>query len=234
MEPGKLGVGGADGPDRRRLLTPLADLLGHTPADPALFEAALTHSSTGRATYERLEFLGDRVLGLLIAEWLYERHPTAPEGELSQRINALVSRVTCARVARAEGVAPHVQLGKQAEDDGGRDSDNILGDVVEALIGAVWLEGGPGPARALVRRWWAPVMEGGGAAQHPKSALQEWAAAHGRRPPVYAVAAEEGPDHAKHFRVVVAVGKHEAQGEGATKGAAERAAAARLLEELSR
>ena len=214
-------------------MTPLADLLGHRPVDPALFGAALTHSSTGRATYERLEFLGDRVLGLFVAEWLYERHPDAAEGQLSQRINALVSRVTCARVARAVGLPPHVLLGRQAEDDGGRDSDNILGDVVEALIGAVWLDGGPEPARALVRRWWAPVMDGGGAA-HPKSALQEWAAAHGRRPPAYQVTGESGPDHAKRFSVTVTVGKLEARGDGATKGAAERAAAARLLEEVGR
>ena len=215
-------------------MTPLPQLLGHAPRDEALFEAALTHSSAGRATYERLEFLGDRVLGLLVAEWLFERHPVAPEGQLSQRINALVSRVTCARIARAEGVANHVRLGKQAEDDGGRDSDNILGDVVEALIGAVWLDGGLDPARALVRRWWAPVVDGGGAAQHPKSALQEWAAAHGRRPPAYAIVAEAGPDHAKRFTVAVTVGKLEASADGSTKGAAERAAAQRLLEELSR
>lgn len=215
-------------------MTPLPELLGHTPIDDALFEAALTHSSTGRATYERLEFLGDRVLGLMVAEWLYELHPNAPEGQLSQRINALVSRVTCARIARAEGLAPHVQLGKQAEDDGGRDSDNILGDVVEALIGAVWLEGGLTPARALIRRWWAPVMAGEGAAQHPKSALQEWAASHGRRPPAYHVTAEAGPDHAKRFTVAVAVGKLEASADGSTKGAAERAAAQRLLEQVSR
>ena len=215
-------------------MTPLPELLGHTPVDEALFEAALTHSSTGHATYERLEFLGDRVLGLMVAEWLYELHPQAPEGQLSQRINALVSRATCARIARAEGVAPHVRLGKQAEDDGGRDSDNILGDVVEALIGAVWLDGGLAPARALIRRWWAPVMTGGGAAPHPKSALQEWAAAHGRRPPAYQIVAEVGPDHAKRFTVAVTVGKLEASADGSTKGAAQRAAAARLLEELSR
>ena len=214
-------------------MTPLSDLIGHRPSDAHLFEAALTHSSTGRATYERLEFLGDRVLGLFVAEWLYELHPHATEGQLSQRINALVSRVTCARVARAVGLPPHVRLGKQAEDDGGRDSDNILGDVVESLIGAVWLDGGIDPARALVRRWWAPVMDGGGAA-HPKSALQEWAAAHGRRTPAYLVTAESGPDHAKHFQVTVTVGKLAAVGEGGTKGAAERAAAARLLEDVSR
>ena len=215
-------------------MSDLAALLGYPPTDPALFEAALTHSSTGLPTYERLEFLGDRVLGLVIAEWLYERHPTAPEGQLSQRINALVSRVTCARIARERGVAPLMRLGKQAEDDGGRDSDNILGDVVEALIGAVFLDGGLDPARALVRRWWEPVMAGGGAIPHPKSALQEWAAAQGRRPPAYAIVAEQGPDHAKRFTVVVTVGRLEASAEGSTKGAAERAAAARLLEQVSR
>ena len=214
-------------------MSALDDVIGHRPADPALLAAALTHSSVGGTSYERLEFLGDRVLGLAVAEWLYERHPDAPEGQLSQRINALVSRATCARVARAVGLPALVRLGRQAEDDGGRDSDNILGDVVEALIGAVFLDGGAEPARALVRRWWAPVMDDGGAA-HPKSALQEWAAAQGRRPPVYRVVGETGPDHAKRFTVAVAVGQREASAEGSTKGAAERAAAARLLTEVSR
>ena len=107
--------------------------LQHTPRDPALFELALTHSSLGRDSYERLEFLGDRVLGLVIARWLFERFPDEPEGKLSSRLNALVARETCAEVGRALGVPEMVRLGKQAREDGAKHSDNVVGDVVEAL-----------------------------------------------------------------------------------------------------
>ena len=111
----------------------LAALAGHAPTDEALWREALTHGSTGeQRNYERLEFLGDRVLGMVIAEWLHELE-SGDEGRLSQRLNALVSRVTCAAVARSVGLGEHIRLGKQARDDGGLDSDNILGDVMEAL-----------------------------------------------------------------------------------------------------
>ena len=128
----------------------VTDLVGRDLADAGLWTEALTHGSTGEARdYERLEFLGDRVLGLVIAEWLHERG-TGDEGKLSQRLNALVSRATCAAIARAQGLGAHLRLGKQARDDGGQDSDNILGDVMEALIGACFVEGGYEAARADV------------------------------------------------------------------------------------
>ena len=126
--------------------------LGHTPKDPALFEAALTHSSSRGDNYERLEFLGDRVLGLVMARWLYERFPTEPEGNLSRRFNTLVDRVTCSDVGREIGLPAMIRLGKQARDDGANWSDNVVGDVVESLIGAVYLEGGLDEAEALIRR----------------------------------------------------------------------------------
>src|SRR4028118_1705999 len=111
--------------------------LGHSAKDIALFERALTHSSLGRDSYERLEFLGDRVLGLIVGRWLYQRFEGEPEGKLSRRYNALVARETCAQIGRDLGVPALVRLGKQAREDGANQSDNVLGDVVEALIGAL-------------------------------------------------------------------------------------------------
>ena len=215
----------------------LSRTLGHTPRDPALFQRALTHSSHSAVTYERLEFLGDRVLGLAAAAWLYELFPNEPEGALSRRINALVSRETCAEVGRAIGVGAHLRLGKQARDDGGVESDNILGDVVEALIGALYLESGFAGAEAFIRRAWGDRVTGqGNAPRHPKSALQEWAAAHRCKPPVYTLAGRTGPHHAPHFTVTVALpGRPEAEAsaEGTSKQDAETAAAKALLEKLS-
>jgi ribonuclease-3 len=184
----------------------LAEVSGAAPADEALWLAALTHGSTGeKRNYERLEFLGDRVLGLSVAEWLFENSEEA-EGRLSQRLNALVSRQTCAQVARRIGLGPHMRLGKQARDDGGLDSDNILGDVMEALIGACFTERGFEAAQQMVRKLWAEPMQGkAGKRKHPKSALQEWAAGNRRRMPEYKLVERSGPDHASQFTVEVAV-----------------------------
>jgi len=212
----------------------ISDTLGHAPRDPALFQRALTHSSHGGATYERLEFLGDRVLGLVAADWLYERFPDEPEGALSRRINALVSRETCAEIARDIGVGAYLRLGKQARDDGGVESDNILGDVVEALLGALYLEGGFDAAQAFIRRAWGDrVIQQGSAPRHPKSALQEWAAAHNRKPPVYEMIDRSGPHHAPRFTVRVSLGTFaSAEAEGSSKQEAETSAARALLEKV--
>lgn len=184
----------------------LAEISGTVPADEALWLSALTHGSTGeKRNYERLEFLGDRVLGLSVAEWLFENSEEA-EGRLSQRLNALVSRQTCAEVARRIGLGPHMRLGKQARDDGGLDSDNILGDVMEALIGACFTERGFEAARQMVRKLWAEPMQGkAGKRKHPKSALQEWAAGNRRRMPEYKLVERSGPDHASQFTVEVTI-----------------------------
>jgi ribonuclease-3 len=148
---------------------------GHKPADVSVFERALTHSSRGEENYERIEFLGDRVLGLIIADWLYALFPNEPEGQLSKRLNVLVARTTCAEIGREIGLAAHMRLGKQARDDGAFESDNVLGDMVEALIGALWLEAGFETAQAFVRSAWGDRVDRREAApQHPKSALQEW------------------------------------------------------------
>ncbi|MGC6400681.1 ribonuclease III [Sphingomonas sp. FW199] len=198
------------------------------------FERALTHGSQAAANYERLEFLGDRVLGLAMATWLYERFPAEPEGALSRRFNALVTGAVCADVARGLGVVPHLRLGKQARDDGAAQSDNVLGDVMEALIGALYLARGFDAAAAFVRAAWADRIETQvKAPRHPKSALQEWAAAHQRRPPEYSLVERSGPQHAPRFIVRVTIGKlAEATGEGTSKQEAETAAAAALLAEL--
>ena len=184
--------------------------------DNGLWLEALTHGSLGMArNYERLEFLGDRVLGLVIAEWLHEQSDQA-EGKLSQRLNALVSREMCAQQAREIGLPPHIRLGKQARDDGGADSDNILGDVMEALLGASFLTLGFEPTRLIVRRIWADAVSGhAGHRKHPKSALQEWAAGNRRKVPTYEIVNRSGPDHAAVFTIRVSikgVGEAEASG----------------------
>jgi len=201
------------------------------PADPAPYVRALTHGSQASANYERLEFLGDRVLGLVVAEWLFERFPEEPEGALSRRLNALVTGQLCAEVAREIGVGAHLRLGKQAREDGAADSDNVLGDVVEALIGAFYLEFGLEAVRPFIRKAWATHIDAHAQApKHPKSALQEWAAAHNRRPPEYELVDRSGPHHAPRFTIRVSIPKlADATAEGANKQEAETAAAAALL-----
>lgn len=214
----------------------IATALDHTPRDPALFERALTHRSRGGPDYERLEFLGDRVLGLVIAAALYERHSEEPEGRLSMRLNALVSRESCAEIGRAIGVPKWLILGKQAREDGAQDSDNVVGDVVEALVGALFVEGGLDAATRFVRHAWEDRLATGGAApRHPKSLLQEWAAANQCKPPVYTLSGRSGPHHAPLFTVTVAVSGRkggEATATGSSKQEAETAAAAALLAKL--
>ena len=206
--------------------------LGFDPQDHDLWLAALTHGShQAEIDYERLEFLGDRVLGLCMADWLY-RHNNAPEGKLSQRLNALVSRETCARIARKIGLPEHIRMGKQARDDGGLESTNILGDVIEALLGAGFFDCGFKPTCELVHELWVEEFNGDtGEAKHPKSALQEWAAGNQRKPPVYEVLNRSGPDHAAQFTVKVTVKNvGEAQATASSKQQAEKRAAQAFME----
>lgn len=212
----------------------IADRLGHAVRDPALFDRALTHSSAGRESYERLEFLGDRVLGLVIARWLFERFPREPEGQLSRRFNSLVARETCGEVGRRLGLPGIIRLGRQARDDGANWGDNVVGDVVESLIGALYLDGGFEAAEQFIRQSWTPFVEGqGGAPKHPKSALQELAAARNGKAPVYEVIARAGAQHSPRFTVKVTVkGLGEAEAEGSSKQEAETAAATALLARL--
>lgn len=208
--------------------------LGHNPKDISLFERALSHSSLAGDSYERLEFLGDRVLGMTIARALYERYPEEPEGKLSRRYNALVDRDTCAENGREIGVPALVRLGKQAREDGASQSENVVGDVVEALIGALFLDGGLEVAERFILEIWGPdLSRQRRAPEHPKSALQELAAAKGVKAPLYEVVARTGAHHAPKFTVRVSVPKlGEAMAEGTSKQEAETAAAAALLDRL--
>ena len=213
----------------------LASLTGAVVGPEAVWVEALTHGSFGSnagasGDYQRLEFLGDRVLGLVIAEWLYETEGEA-EGRLSQRLNVLVSRQMCAQIAREVGLGGHIRLGKQARDDGGSDSDNILGDVMEALIGANFIARGFEATRTMIRRLWEGAVTGrAGTSKHPKSALQEWAASRRRKVPEYRLVSREGPDHAARFTVCVSIkGVGEAEASGSSKQEAETAAAEQFL-----
>ena len=209
----------------------LTELAGQAPSDEALWLEALTHGSTGSARdYQRLEFLGDRVLGMVIAQWLYQLD-TGDEGKLSQRLNALVSGSSCAKAARAIGLGDHVRLGKQARDDGGHDSDNILGDVMEALIGASFVAHGFEATAEMVRQLWGDMVAGkAGTSKHPKSALQEWAAGNRRKGPEYRLVERSGPDHAARFTVAVGVsGVGEAEASGSSMREAETAAATEFM-----
>ena len=213
----------------------VSEALGGEPKQPKLFKRALTHGSHGPDTYERLEFLGDRVLGVIVAGWLFDRFPNEPEGKLSRRFNVLVARETCGEIGRALDLPRFIRLGPQAREDRANMSDNVVGDVVEAMIGAIYLDGGLERADGFVKTHWAPFLDGQQKAPvHPKSALQEVAAEKKLGVPLYETVGRFGPHHAPRFRVRVSLGKNgEAEAEGASKQDAETAAAAALLEKIS-
>jgi ribonuclease III len=205
--------------------------LAHRFRDRSLLMHALTHASSAsqRPDYQRLEFLGDRVLALVIAEELYRRNPTKPEGALSSRFSALVSGELCAAVAREAGIGEHVRLGRRETADGIHLSVGVLGDVMEALIAAIYLDGGLEAARALILHLWEPHMEAR-ARKDSKTYLQEWALGQAFAIPGYRVVSQEGPHHAPVFAVEVKVdGRPAAIGEGPTKRSAEQAAASAFL-----
>ena len=212
--------------------------LGHEFADPALLVRALTHGSLSSATRpdnQRLEVLGDRVLGLTIAEALLKTDRAATEGQLAPRLNALVRGETCAEIAREIGLGEVLKLGRSEMMTGGRKKDALLGDAMEAVIAAVYLDAGFEAARAMILRLWGPRVAGAEAAAfNPKTALQEWAQAQGMAPPRYDVAARSGPDHAPHFRISVTLDDGrtaDAEGTG-TKRSIEQAAARAMLDKI--
>ncbi|MHB1234491.1 MAG: ribonuclease III [Microbacteriaceae bacterium] len=203
------------------------------PISPELLELALTHRSFayengGIATNERLEFLGDAILGQAVTVMLYREHPDLDEGQLAKRRASLVSSVALAEVARTIGLGAHIRLGRGEEITGGRDKSSILADTVEAVIGAVYLDAGMDQATTLVMRLIRPLLEDPerfGAAMDPKTSLQEFAARMGVGLPHYAVT-DSGPDHSKRFTAVVSLGGREvAAGSGSSKKQAEMAAA---------
>ena len=212
----------------------LAQKLGHRFQNPTLLTKALTHPSAAgpRApSYERLEFLGDRVVGLIVADLLFQRFPLEAEGALARRHAALVRRETLAEVAEALALGEHVIFAKGERAAGTSDNPAILADAMESVIGALFLDGGLTAARGFVVPLWTPLMEADGTPpQDAKTALQEWAQGRGLPLPSYREVDRQGPDHAPLFTVEVAVeGEAPARGRGASKRLAEQAAAEDLL-----
>jgi ribonuclease-3 len=217
----------------------LEDRIGYKFADKTLLERALTHISAlsggNRAnSYQRLEFLGDHVLGLVISDMLYRAYPKGNEGELSRRLADLVRKETCADVARAMDLGPALKLGSSESNAGGRLRTTILGDACEALVGAVFLDGGYKSAEALVEKFWGErMLKPLRALRDPKTMLQEWAQARGLPTPAYQELARTGPHHKPKFSVAVVLpDRPPAEGIGSSKRAAEQAAAAAMLERV--
>ncbi|MCX7890018.1 MAG: ribonuclease III [Rhodobacteraceae bacterium] len=218
-------------------LSAFAARIGHSFARPALLVEALTHpslSSPGRRSNQRLEFLGDRVLGLVIAEALLAGDAGAAEGQLAPRLNALVRQETCAEVARAVGLGEVLKLGRSEAQSGGRRKEAILADAMEAVIAAVYLDAGYEAARAVVLGLWGErIARAEAAGRDPKTALQEWTQARGLGLPAYGVVRRHGADHAPRFTVEVRLADGSAAtAEAGSRRVAEREAAAALLARL--
>lgn len=224
----------------RRSVTPLEERLGHRFRDRELLVLALTHRSWANEQsreehYERLEFLGDAVLGLVTAEWLYREHPELPEGQLSKRKAVLVSRPALARHARRLELGGELRLGVGEERSGGRDKSSLLADSLEALFGAVFLDGGLDAVREVIRPLLQRTEDERDHRRHQdaKTRLQELTQARGWDLPEYELVAEMGPDHDKTFTVDCRVtGEPRGRGEGRSKKLAEQAAAAAALAAL--
>ncbi|MGE0715981.1 MAG: ribonuclease III [Alphaproteobacteria bacterium] len=213
----------------------LAEIVGHHFADRRLLHEALLHPSAaqGGPSYERLEFLGDRVLGLVVAEILWRRFPAEPEGLLARRYAGHVRRETLAEIARGIDLGRYVLLARGEEEEGGRAKEGTLADCLEAVIGAIYLDGGLEAAAAFIRRHWDQRIAARTPPREPKTALQEWAQGRGLPLPRYETLASEGPDHAPAFTVSVTIeGRPPATATGNSKRTAERAAAAALLAEV--
>jgi ribonuclease-3 len=214
----------------------LEERIGHSFAEKSLLDSALTHisalSGKSRASsYQRLEFLGDHVLGLVVSDMLYRAFPKADEGELSRRLADLVRRETCADVARSLDLGAVIKLGASEANAGGRVRLAILADVCEALIGAVFIDGGYPAAASMIERLWSERMRTPARPlRDPKTVLQEWAQARGLPTPSYREVERTGPHHDPEFRVAVALPDFKpAEGIGRSKRAAEQAAAAAML-----
>lgn len=217
----------------------LAGRLPHAFSRPDLLLHALTHRSAADPrrqmldSNERLEFIGDRVLALLVAEWLAERFPEEREGDLGKRLAHLVAQDSLARVAQALGVGPALRIPQNEERSGVRNRASVLSDAVEALLGALYLDGGLEPARILVRREWAPLLEASARPPvSPKTRLQEWTLGRGLGLPEYVLVSASGPSHNPIFVVRVLAAGHDAEGSGESKRGAEQAAAEKLLAAL--
>ncbi|TCK28216.1 RNAse III [Ancylobacter aquaticus] len=225
-------------------LDALESALGHVFADRAYLRLALTHISSVTGvqgskarvrSYQRLEFLGDHVLGLVVSDMLYRAYPHAEEGELSRRLADLVCEDACAEVALAMGLGPHLRLGAGEDRSGGRERPAILADVVESVLAAVYLDGGYPAAEAMVDRFWRTRLAvPGSSARDPKTALQEWAQGRGLPPPHYRLVERSGPDHNPEFRIAVDVpGFEPVEATGSSKQNAQKIAAAAFLQRVT-
>lgn len=215
-------------------LSALERRIGYRFKDHGIARTALTHSSAaaaGRESYQRLEFLGDRVLGLVVAEMLVESFPGAPEGELSRRLGDLVRKESCAGIAMAIDLRAAIRVGGPRAQKTGIVTTKVLGDACEALIAAIYQDGGFEAARAFIETHWRPMMvERVDERRNAKAALQEWSQGVGLGVPEYVIAAKTGPDHEPEFDVEVRVKSLKpAQGSGRSRREAEQSAAAALL-----
>ncbi len=218
----------------RPVIDQLEKLTGHRFRNEEKLKRALTHSSvqdSEQGNYERLEFLGDRVLGLLIAEMLYQFFPQASEGELSVRLNGLVNAQTCADIAQEMGLPDMIRVGFEMKNFEGRRLINMHADVIEALIAVMYLEGGLESVRPFIQRYWkerAQQMDAG--RRDAKTALQEWAHIQSNAQPYYRVIKRSGPDHDPVFMVEVSISGFAPEiGQGSSKRYAERMAAEKIL-----
>jgi len=212
--------------------------IGHKFADPGLLVTAMTHVSALKPSrkrgesYQRLEFLGDHVLGLIVSDMLYRSFPSADEGELSKRLADLVRKESCADVAKSLGLADDIKLGALGAGAGARLRKSVLGDICEAVIGAAFLDGGYDAAKEFVERNWTERMKKPRQPlRDPKTVLQEWAQGKGLPTPVYREVERTGPHHDPQFRVAVDLpGLAPAEGVGGSKRAAEKVAASVMIE----
>ncbi|MCW5689162.1 MAG: ribonuclease III [Pseudolabrys sp.] len=216
----------------------LEERIGYSFADKSLLDRALTHISALAggpqnrvSSYQRLEFLGDHVLGLVISDMLYRTFPKANEGELSKRLADLVRKETCAAVAKEMDLGPALRLGNSEAHAGGRLRATILADACEGLVGAVFIDGGYPAAEALIAKFWQDrMLKSVKPLRDAKTMLQEWAQARGLPTPAYKEIGRTGPHHDPEFKVAVVLpDRPQAEGLGASKRAAEQAAAAAML-----
>lgn len=203
-------------------------IIGYAFKDKQLLSLALTHASVGSGqTYERLEFLGDRVLGMAVADTLYNKFPTEPEGDLARRLSALVQGRTLAQIAREHNTGDHIQFSDAERNAGGADNDHILADIIEAILGALYLEAGYSECQRVVADLWGErFYKMTQPPQHPKTQVQEWSQAQSIGLPVYEIVSQSGPDHAPIFEVSLKVGDYDAvTAQGRSRQEAEKKAA---------
>lgn len=216
-------------------LSELEHIIGYTFKDRSLLQTALTHSSAGGKTnYERLEFLGDRVLGLVIANFLFQKFPEEPEGDLAKRLASLVQGSTLAKLATRISLGKYMILSPSEREAGGATNDHILADVLESLIGALYLDGGFEPCRHMIEKQWSDIFYTMKTPpQHPKTALQEWAQGKGLPLPTYDIVAQSGPDHAPIFEIQLVVkGAPPVLAQGRSRAEAEKQAARQFLRSI--